>query len=312
MRVLERFHLEVDRQQLLAAALVLLGAVLFSAKAIVVKLAYHYPVDSISLLALRMLFALPFYLAMAGWVRFRRKQLLQENPVRSRDWVWIALYGLAGYYLASLFDFLGLQYITAGLERLILFLYPTLVLVLSALFLRQRILRTQLIALVITYSGIFIAFLDPDVWVHSEHLWLGAGLIFLCSLTYAIYLMGSGTLIPRLGTLRYTSLAMSIACVGVLTHHGIVLHFRLFHFPAEVYYLALFMAVFSTVLPTFLIGEGIRVIGASNTSILGSIGPVATIVMAYFVLGESFGWWQLLGTVVVTGGVMYISLVKPR
>lgn len=296
------------RAYLLAAALVFTGAVFFSTKAVLVKLAYRYEVDSISLLALRMLFALPFFLVIA-WRGGIRKNRSYPRPSR-QEWGYIALYGIAGYYLASLFDFIGLNYVSASLERLILFLYPTLVLILSSLFLRHRIRRIQYLALSLTYVGIAIAFAENAQSQSGPALWYGAGLIFLAALTYAGYLIGSGNLLPRLGTWQYTSLAMTAAALAILLHHGLTLHWRLFHFSLPVYGLSFLMACISTVLPSFLISEGIRVIGAGNAAIIGSVGPISTIILARLFLDEQLGPWQWAGTVIVISGVLLLSLYR--
>ncbi len=298
------------KQQLLAAFLVFLGAIMFSTKAVMVKLAYRYEVDSISLLALRMIFSLPLFLLIAQYDR--RKQQESRQALTSKDWIYTFGLGVMGYYLASLFDFIGLNYISAGMERLILFLYPTIVVLLSAILFKEKIGRNKAGALLLTYAGVAIAFAQNVQQGEDDNLWLGAGLILVSAFTYAIYLLGSGQFLPRLGTLRFTSLAMMGACVAVIGHHGIVQQWQLFHFPAPVYYLSILMAIFATVVPSFLISEGIRLIGASNAAVIGSIGPISTIILAYIFLGESFGGWQWVGTFLVIGGVLMISLQKHR
>jgi len=298
------------KQQLLAALLVFLGAILFSTKAVMVKLAYRYEVDSISLLALRMLFSLPLFLLIAAYDR--RKQGESREPLSTKTLIYTIGLGVMGYYLASLFDFLGLQYISAGMERLILFLYPTIVVLLSSILFKEKVGPIKGIALLLTYAGVAIAFAQNVSRSQDDNLWLGAGLILISAFTYAIYLLGSGQFLPRVGTLRFTSLAMMGSCVAVLIHHGVVKQWQLFHFPAQVYYLGLLMAVFATVVPSFLISEGIRLIGASNAAVIGSVGPISTIILAYIFLGESFGGWQWLGTFLVIGGVLMISLQKHK
>lgn len=295
-------------KETIAAALVFLGAIFFSSKAVLVKLAYRYEIDSISLLTLRMVFSLPIFLIIA-WFSNKSKESVAQ-PLSLKDWFYILVLGIAGYYLASLFDFMGLQYVTASMERLILFVYPTLVLVISAIFLGKKIKGVQYGALALTYFGIVIAFLEGLAMDGQKDFIRGGILVFVSALTYAIYLIGSGNLLPRMGTLRYTSFTMSAACLTIIVHHGVVYQWDLFDFPAEVYWLSIVMAVFATVLPSFLISEGIRVIGSGNASIIGSIGPVSTIVLAYIFLGERLGWLQWLGTVFVIGGVLLISLSK--
>ena len=289
------------------SSLVFLGAILFSAKAIMVKLAYRHEVDSISLLALRMAFSLPIFLLVAWYSN--RKFTNYENSISKKDWMKIAFFGFAGYYLASLFDFIGLQYITAGLERLILFMYPTIVVLISVYF-GQRISRAVYIALALTYVGIAIAFWGSANTGGSTNLALGAFLIFLAAFAFAVYIYGSGTLLPKIGTLRYTSLAMSVAGLAILIHHLILYQLRLFHFVPQVYFLAVLMAVFSTALPSFLVSEGIRLIGSNRAAVVGSIGPISTITLAYIFLNEKFGGLEILGTILVIAGVLLISLRK--
>ena len=296
-----------EYQLIFGSALVFMGALLFSAKAIMVKLAYRYEVDSVSLLTLRMIFSLPIFLSV-GWFS-NQKSKYKNNPLTKTDWAKIFFLGIAAYYLASLFDFLGLQYLTAGLERLILFMYPTFVVLLS-LINGQKINRTIFIALPLTYLGIAIAFWGTISLDNNTNLFLGASFIFLAAFLFALYIYGSGTLLHRVGTLRFTSIAMSSAAVVIIVHHAIVYQLALFNFQKEIYYLSILMAVVSTALPSFLVSEGIRMIGSNRAAVIGSIGPISTIGLAYFFLGESFGYLEMLGTVLVISGVLLISLQK--
>lgn len=296
------------RYQLIGAAWVFSGAVLFSTKAVLVKLAYRHDVDSVSLLALRMLFALPLYLVIARWSNHGARRM----PVE-RGLLWKTFgFGLMGFYLASFFDFLGLRYLSAGMERIILFLYPTLVLFLSAVFLGKRITPVQVGAVALSYLGVAIAFLGVDTQSMSNNFYLGGGLVFLSALTYAIYLMGTGELVPKLGTFRFTAYAMLAATVGVLTQQLVVNGFALFDFHPLVYLYGGLMGLFATVLPSFMFSEGIRRIGSGNAAIISSVGPFSTIVLEYLFLEERFGGWQWLGAVLVVSGVLLISLSKNR
>lgn len=298
-------------QELLAASLVFLGAICFSTKAVIVKLAYRYDIDSLSLLALRMVFSLPFFLLIGYFYqRSKNKQSIENANITKKDWVNIIGLGIVGYYLASYFDFLGLQYITASLERLILFVYPTLVVLISAIIYRKKITQQQLIALGLTYFGIALAFIDKTVAGQSTNLNLGAVLVFASALSYAVYLVGSGQLLPRIGTIRYTSCVMTVACLAVIIHYLVLVPFTILSYPWQVYALALLMAVLATVTPAFLISEGIRMIGSSNASIIGSVGPISTIILAYIFLDERLGMYQVLGTILVIGGVLIIALQK--
>jgi drug/metabolite transporter (DMT)-like permease len=308
MKSIELSKPVLDRAYWSGILWVFLGAVLFSGKAILVKLAYRYEVDSTSLLALRMLFSLPIFW-LIGATSFKKTQ---AKKVSLNDWMMIILIGMTGYYLASLFDFMGLKYVPAVIERLILYIYPTLVLFISAIFFKIAITKIQFIALIISYLGISIAFFDPIAIAGVEHLWLGSFLVFLAAFTYAIYIVGSSRLIPKVGTRRYTIVAMTAASGMVLLHHAIEYQLALFHFEWPVYGYALAMAIFATVMPAFMVSEGIRLIGANNTAIVGSIGPISTIALAYFFLGELFGWWQLIGTMLVIIGILPLSLYKQK
>ncbi len=308
MKLVELFKPMLDRAYWSGILWVFFGAILFSGKAILVKLAYRYEVDSTSLLALRMLFSLPIFW-LIGTISFKK---ITPQEVSLKDWMLVILIGITGYYLASLFDFIGLKYVPAVIERLILYIYPTLVLLISAIFFKIAIAKMQFISLIISYLGVLIAFFDPIAINGVEDLWLGSSLVFLAAFTYAIYIVGSGRLIPKVGTRRYTIVAMTAASSMVLLHHAIEHQLALFHFEWPVYGYALAMAIFATVLPAFMISEGIRLIGANNAAIVGSIGPISTIALAYFFLREVFGWWQLIGTVLVIMGVLLLSLYKPK
>lgn len=299
----------VNRQQLIGGALVFLGAILFSAKAVIVKLAYRYEIDSISLLALRFSFALPFYL-LANW--YLGKRTVEQVPLSSKEWFQVAFVGILGYYLASLLDFLGLQYITASMERLILFLYPTIVVLISFVFLKKPIQRKQVIALILTYIGIGLAFYQGLQLTDQPNFVLGGVLVFLCAIAYAFYLIGSGELIPKMGAIRFTALALSFSSIAILLHHLLLYQWDLFNFHPMVYVYSFLMAVIATVIPSFLVSQGIGMIGASNASIVGSVGPISTIILAYIFLGERLGSLQILGTIIVIGGVLVITLSKKR
>ena len=279
----------------------LLGVMMFSAKAVMVKKAYAFEIDSVSLLLLRMLFALPIYLVLAT-IQFAK----QVPKVNSLDYVWLFFFGFIGYYLASYFDFQGLVYIKAGLERIILFVYPTLVIVFSAVIFRTKITKVQLMAIVVTYLGIMIAYAG-ELDFSGENGLKGAGLIFMSAICYAGYLVGSGWLIPKFGASIFTSLAMIVSCLCVTVHYFLNSSESLWCYPMEVYILGIFMAIVSTVIPSYLISAAIKVIGAPSFSIIGSVGPVSTIILAYFIIGESFSVWQGVGTALVIIGVWLVS-----
>jgi drug/metabolite transporter (DMT)-like permease len=289
--------------------LALLGAVLFSTKAVFVKIAYRdTEVDAISLLALRMIFSLPFFVISAA------VSSSKQNNVRftNKQWLQVALVGCLGYYISSLLDFLGLQYVTAGIERLILFIYPTLVLLMSAIIFKVKIKPIQWLALAITYVGLLAAFIsEVDVQsAQNKNFLLGSLFIFVCAFTYAAYIVGSGRLIPIIGAAKFNSYAMSFASVGVLLHFFITSEVSLWHFSIPVYGYGFLMAVLSTVIPSYLVVAGIKRIGSDNAAIVGSIGPVSTIVMAYFFLQETVSGLQLLGTVLILAGVLMVGKQK--
>ena len=289
----------------LGALLAVTGIVMFSAKAIMVKLGYRHDVDAVTLLLLRMLFALPIYLFIS--VKETKKQ--KETKFSRKDFLNVVGLGIAGYYLASYFDFYGLQFISASLERLILFIYPTLVIIISAVVLKKKATKIQIYAILITYLGVFVAFAD-DLNMDSEGFWVGTISIFLSAFTYAIYLAGSGVMIPKLGPVRFTAYVMTVSCFMVILHYVAINSFEVLHQPWEVYALGFAMAMISTVIPSFLIAEAIKRLGASNFAIYGSLGPISTIVLAIIFLGERIDLYQIIGTVIVIIGVSIINLRK--
>jgi len=283
----------------------LLGAILFSTKAILVKKAFFATgVDAVTLLTLRMAFSLPFYLVAAFLVN--RGGVALKMTVR--QWATTILVGIFGYYLSSLFDFIGLQYISAGLERLILFLYPTFAVLINLFFFRQAIQRNQWLALLLTYIGIGVAVVgEVSLDSVTTGFWWGSFWVFVCSITYAIYLSGSGRIIPHIGSNRFTAYAMLSATVGVFLHfiatNGKMA--ALTHQNTVPY--GLLLAVFATVVPSFLLAHGMKRIGSNNVAIISSIGPVSTIVQAHYFLGEPIFTEQIIGTVLVIAGILLLS-----
>jgi drug/metabolite transporter (DMT)-like permease len=286
----------------------LLGAICFSTKAIFVKLAYRdTDVDAVALLALRMIFSLPFFLVSA----FRSSSKSDNVKFTVREWVGVALVGALGYYISSLLDFLGLQYISAGIERLVLFIYPTLVLLISAIIFKQKINLIQGVAVAITYIGLVIAFVsEANLMEGNSNFYLGSSLIFACAITYALYIVGSGRLIPKVGAAKFNSYAMTFACIGVLLHFFLFSNDTIFNLPPLVYIYSVFMAILSTVIPSFLVSEGIKRIGSNNAAIVGSIGPVSTIIQANIFLYEPVTSAQIIGTLLILVGVFMIGRQK--
>lgn len=281
----------------------MLGAVFFAFKAIFVKLAYRYGVDPETLLALRMGYALPFFVAMGIQVSLREPRRLS-----ARDLAMLTLLGITGYYLASYLDFLGLRYITAALERLILFVYPTLVVVLSALFLGKPLSRRLALPMLMSYIGIVLAVShDFTLQQSGSHVALGCLLVFGSTLSYTVYLMLSGEEVVRLGAMRVTAFATGIACVLSVAQFLMVRPLGSLAQPWQVHALGLAMAVLSTVLPVWMVAEAMRRIGAGRTSLVGSLGPVLTMLFGCAFLGESLGTLQIVGATFVIGGVVLIS-----
>lgn len=268
----------------------------FSFKAIFVKLGLMHGGDAITLLALRMGFALPIFAVMA--------LRAGGSSLTSRDWWQLALLGLLGYYLSSLFDFLGLQYISAGLERLILFLYPTLVVVLSALFLGHRITRQALYSLLLCYAGIALA-VGHDLNTMGDHtaLLIGGGWVFASTLTYALYMMGASKVIARVGATRFTAYASLFACFFCLGHFFLTRPLSALHVPTLVYVDGLALALISTALPIYCMARAMRTLTPGKVALVGTLGPVLTIFFGWVILGEALSLLQMLGTVLVLGGV---------
>jgi len=296
-----------DRQTRLSGALmVVAAAIAFSGKAVIIKLAYRHGVDAVTLLALRMTFSAPLFLVLAWWATRGRA----VQPLAREDRWGVALLGFVGYYLASYFDFLGLQYITAALERLLLFIHPTFVLLISALLFKRRITQRDVLAVGLSYLGIGLVF-GHDVATQPGNVVLGSFWVLLSALFYAAYLIGSGRLVGRVGSLRFASYAGLVSCAAVVTHYFVTRDPSLILAqPAPVYALSFLMAAVSTVLPIVLTSEGIRRIGASHASIIASIGPVATIFLGAWFLAEPITALQLGGAALVMAGVLAISLQK--
>jgi len=289
---------------------IIAGSILFSTKAVLVKLAFnHSPVDPVSLLALRMIFSLPFFLLTGWWAR----RSLSAIPLTRKQWWYVIGLGLLGYYLSSLLDFIGLKYITAGLERLILFLYPTFTVIINALVFKEKFTRRQIIAIMLSYLGILIAYTDElSVDMNKTGFFLGSGMVFLCSITYAGYIVGTGRLLKQIPVMRYTSLAMLSATTGVLIHFFLAGNFSILHLNQTTIGFGLMLAIIATVIPNFLVAAGIKSIGSNNAAIVSAIGPVSTIILAYFFLGESMSVFQIIGTCFVIAGVIMIGYKSGR
>jgi drug/metabolite transporter (DMT)-like permease len=291
-----------NRDVFLGVVFALLAAVGFSAKAILVKLAYLDSVDAVTLLALRMVFSVPFFIGVALWAKQHHAE-----PLNTHDRLLVLGLGLIGYYCSSFLDFLGLEYISAGLERLILFLYPTMTVLLTAVLYKRAIGRKVLAALALCYAGIALVFLH-DVGTKEGSIVLGALLVFASTLSYSIYLVGAGHAIARIGSMRFTAYAMVVASVASLLQFVVMRPLSVLELPMRVYELSIAMAIFSTVLPVFLLSFAIHRIGSGSASLIGTVGPVSTIYMAYVFLNEHISLLQIAGSILVLGGVLIISL----
>jgi len=294
------------RVRLVGALLVFVSGIAFSTKAILVKLAYRQGIDSISLLALRFGFAAPFFALAAFGGRLRGEV---PSALTRRDSLTILALGVLGYYLASLSDFIGLRYISAGLERLILFVYPTLVVLLEAALFKIRLSRRQRLALLVTYAGIFLAF-RGELGSLGSDVPRGAAWVFASALTYATYLIGAGQMVPKLGSQRFTALAL-LSATAAVSLHALLSGARVLGLPPVGYLIGLIMALLATVAPAFLLTRGIALIGSGPAAIISSVGPVSTILLAYLVLQEAISPSEFLGTgLVIIGATLVASSPK--
>jgi drug/metabolite transporter (DMT)-like permease len=282
-------------------ALAVAGVIGFSIRPIFIKLAYGYVRDPVTLIALRMAFSAPFFALAAYWLRGNR------TPISVRDWWAIGGLGFLGYYVASFVDFIGLQYVSAGLARLILFLYPTIVVVLSWLFLGKRAGARELVALAATYAGTALVLWHATAAQH-ENLPLGAGLVFASAVAYAVYLVFGSQVIQRVGSMRFTAYALLVASALCIAQFFALRPIEALALPWPVYAYAVAMAIVSTVLPTFMTSEALKRIGANQVAILGALGPVTTILFGFVGLDEQMTGLQLVGTALVLAGVVLISL----
>lgn len=291
-------------QNRLGAGLVLatLGAIAFSGKAIIVKLAYRYQVDAVTLIMLRMLFALPLFAVMAWWAG------RGKPPLTRRDWLGVLGLGVSGYYLASFLDFAGLAYITASLERLILYLNPTLVLFFGWLAYRRRITRGQMLGMAISYAGVLLVFgHEAAIGASWEAAW-GTLLVFLSAVSYAVYLVASGEFVKRLGSLRLVGLATSVACLLCIAQYLLLrpLDVALSVAP-QVIWLSVLNATLCTAVPVLMVMMAIERIGPAMAAQTGMVGPMSTILMGVVILGEPFTAWIAAGTLLVIAGIFVFT-----
>jgi drug/metabolite transporter (DMT)-like permease len=296
-------NMSARTRYLLGVLILMIANMGFSTKAVIIKLMYQYHVDTFSVIALRMLFSAPVYIVVALVLAQRKDNI----PLTRKELLSVAGLGILSYYISSMLDFWGLQYISAGVERLILFTYPTMVLVISAVLFKKKIGTPQYIAMILTYIGVAIAYVAERGLGDQKNVVLGASLIFTCAITYSFFVVGTGELVKRLGSIKFTCYAMLAATVPGLIQSGIHNGMDIFSFPKEVYSLAVWMAIVATIVPTFMIVEGIRLVGANNSGIIGFVGPVWTIFLANWLLGEPITLMQSIGTAIVLAGVFLIS-----
>jgi drug/metabolite transporter (DMT)-like permease len=285
---------------LLAAA----GAIAFSGKAIIVKLSYTYGVDAVTVIMYRMLFALPFFIAMGLWAE--RQTIARENPLTRRDVIDIVGLGFVGYYLSSYLDFLGLQYITASLERLILYLNPTLVVLLGWAIYKKPIHPIRMLAMAISYSGVMLVF-SHELSFAGADVALGGSLVFGSAVSYAVYLLYSGQLVQRIGSLRLVGWATSVACVCCIAQFVVLRPLSAALVPVDVLWLGVLNAVACTVAPVLMVMMAIERIGAALAAQTGMIGPMSTIALGVWLLDEPLNAWIGAGTLLVLGGVFIVS-----
>ena len=279
----------------------MLAALGFSLKAIFVKLAYPYGVDAITLLALRMGFSLPVFL----WVGLAHQRA--GANLSGGDWWRLFVLGCLGYYGASILDFWGLQFISAGLERLILFTYPTLTILIGVLFQGKPFAKREGVAVALCYIGIGFAFMHDLGQGDSRNVWIGSALVFGSSVSYALYLSGSGSMIARLGAMRFSALAMLVSSAVTLLHFATSQPLTAFIQPLPVYGWALAMAMFATVVPVFAQSAAIRSLGAGSASLFGMVGPLLTIGFGWWLLDESISLAQMAGAGLVLLGILMVS-----
>jgi len=291
----------------------LAGTISFAFRPILVKLAYvetaaTQPISATTLLFLRMTLSLPFFLAMAWWVR---RIDPAAAPIARRDWLGIVGLGFLGYYLASLLDFLGLQYVSAGVGRLIMFLYPTLVVILSAVFLKKNPTFRELAALAITYTGIALVLSGQISSAPENRLFVfGALLVFASAMCYAVYLVTGSQLVKRVGSTRFTAYTMIVSAVPAIIQFAILESPAALELPGKLWWIAVLLATACTVLPVYLVAEALKRIGANHFALIGALGPVATVLADFFLLDGALSAAQIVGGALVIAGVLLVSVKR--
>ena len=291
--------------KLQGVVLALIGTIAFAFRPVLIKLGYQtYPVSASTLLFLRMTLSLPFFAAMAWFFR-------KGSPISRNDWLGILGLGFLGYYLASLLDFLGLQHVSAGLGRLIMFLYPTLVVILSAAFLKKPPTSREIAALFITYAGVALV-LSTKLGGGAEQreFLIGAALVFGSSMCYAVYLVTGSQLVQRVGSVRFTAYTMLVSTAPAIVQFFVVESPAALDLPARLWWIAIALALFCTVMPVFLVSEALRRVGANQFALIGALGPVTTILADFVFLEGSLGAAQLVGGALVISGVLLVTIQR--
>ena len=296
--------LHSQRPALSGFLLATVGAIAFSGKAIIVKLSYLHGVDAVTVIMYRMLFALPFFIVMGLWAE--RQAIARANLLTRRDVIDIIGLGVVGYYLSSYLDFLGLQYITASLERLILYLNPTLVVLLGWVLYKKPIHPLRMLAMGVSYSGVILVF-SHELSFAGTNVVLGGSLVFASAVSYAVYLLYSGQLVQRIGSMRLVGWATSVACVCCIVQFLLLRPLSAAVVPVDVLWLGVLNAVACTVAPVLMVMMAIERIGAALTAQTGMIGPMSTIALGVLLLGEPLNAWIGMGTLLVVGGVFIVS-----
>lgn len=295
----------MNRQTLNGYLFAASGAALFSTKAIFIKLAYMDKVDAALMLALRMMTAAPFFIVVGIYTFWKSYSTGQPLPP-AKAWLAAAAIGVFGFYLSAWFDFAGLQYITAQLERLLLFTYPVLVMILGGLFFGQRIGIKGFIGAAVTYGGLGVVFLSAR-GAGGSNLYLGAALVLSCALIFAFQQLFSKTVIKDMGSVLFTCVVMLAATPACMAHY--VVQSGDFYFTAtpRFYALAAGCGFFATVLPGFLMNASLARVSAQSSSMIASISPVITIILAVWVLGENFTWVDAAGAALVIAGILIFA-----
>ena len=277
-------------------SLALVGSIAFSGKAIIVKLAYRYGVDAVTLIMYRMLFALPIFVTMAWW------SSRGKPPLVRKDWFGVLGLGFTGYYLASFLDFAGLGYISASLERLILYLNPTIVVALGWVLYRKAITRIQALGMAVCYCGVVLVF-GHEIHLQGANAGLGAVLVFGSAISYAIYLLYSGQMVQRLGSIRLVGLATTVACLLCLLQFVLLRPMSAAIVAPQVIWLSVLNATACTAAPVLMVMMAIERLGSNLAAQVGMVGPLSTILMGVVILGEPFTGWVAAGTVLVVAGI---------